>query len=288
MKISKPVYIILVPTFIAAGAILAIMVRAYAQCQTNETSDADQALWATFTCSPAAIAWYNDYYGFRPANWGAWGYNNQPCDINYPYAKALNAAYLIEFGLRDDYRQWHGAVDYRAVAQAKASVAHYSINYLPTAQTDWLAYAETPSNYTARYGRTLLGCDLFSGGEISNNPAARAGDYIHEGWHHWQAKYTPHEIGHSYPDRSGNCQMTGRNCDTYYWHYPKDYAFGYMHVVMHSANQTQVEYLSDLAVYANAFVPEIVKDLAEFEYNQRALQRFNNVIPYTLGERRPY
>ena len=61
-----------------------------------------------------------------------------------------------------------------------------------------------------------MGGLLFDLGASTNNPATRAGDYVHEGWHHWAHK---HGYDPSHMDGPiGACTLGKGGCDWYYWH----------------------------------------------------------------------
>ena len=253
-------------------------------------SSAENDLWNTLLaqpggCSLAMILWHRDAYKID-ASWAGWGYEEaERCDINRPYAKALNAAYLLRYGLSDDeVNQWHSSRDYRDAGEALATFTHNQIEYLPSVERDWLAYAQTLS------GRTLLSCLLFDLGEPTNNPVMRASDFVHEGWHHWQKKYNQ-TVGHGVGPQSC-CTMSGEACDQYYSHRVRDYRFGDMwmkgqtpdnRTLYHTPNQVQVEYLSDLALYPAAFVPTSIRFLAQAEANERLTTRFVDCVGYTVA-----
>ncbi|MCI0690844.1 hypothetical protein L0337_02435 [candidate division KSB1 bacterium] len=293
MKTIKNVcLIIILIAVVLTGFKIGSTLQAYAQC-TNSTTASELDLWTTFTCTPALISWHRDAYRIREEDWEDFGYN-EPCNISLPYAKALNAAYLLKHGLSNNVNQWHSSGDYRGVGEALRSDAHDAIRYLPSETEDWLAWAQTS------YYRTLLGCLLFNFDpeykNAFNNPSTRTGDFIHEGWHHWQWTYYQ-PVGHE-AGPQGNCTINcNACCDLYDAHFVSEYLFGEMHKIQpspggrktyHSPNQAQVEYLCDLAEFAKAFVPTSVKVLAESEANLRLTKRFINYVGYSCGEPRPW
>ena len=273
--------------FVSMSAVVGIVNSTYSQCPDG-ASESEVALRATYNCTNTLINWHRQVYRTMETDWAAWGYYD-PCNLNRAYAKALNASYLLQYGLSNNIFRWHGTVDYRDIGEALWSPAHNQIRYLPEDTEAWLAYAQTDLY------RTKLGCLLFKSGDSRNNPVTRSGDYIHEGWHHWQWTYYQ-AVGHI-EGPSGACQQAGNACDYYWWHRVGDYAIGEMwkmgwapsgRRLYHSPNQAQVEYLCDLAEYAAAFVPTIVRDLARSEANIRLSERFVNVVPYRCGDPRPW
>jgi hypothetical protein len=272
---------------------IALQVQAASPCGKDGASKSELDLWKMRDCSSKMLHWFRQAYGIRKVNWLVWGYQDS-CNINLPFAKTFNSAALLRFGLREDSlmqrRQWHGTQDYRAAGEATASKTHVAINYLPTVSGSWAAFAET----AYFYGRTELNCNLFDYGNPNNNPATRAGAFIHEGWHHWQAAHGQ-ATGHL--SAAGNCKMPSKSCDVYATHYLRDYAFGEMHEIklsrddreiIHSPNQVQVEYLCDLAEFAASRIPASVKKMAQKEANIRLAERFINPVPYRCGKPRPW
>jgi len=241
--------------------------------------------------------WHRFKYKLSALEWANWGYNDYS-NINRPYAKAMNSAYLLRYGLKDDSGQWHGYIDYNNVGQALLSNAHYEISYKLEPTKDWLAWAYTDveDEYTAL--SCLLFCATDADGDtiISNNPVTRAGDYVHEGWHHWQ-KYNGQPVGHE----TGCTDVCNYCCDYFDGHTIEDYHsstsdFGNLHRIQprsngprtfHSPNQVQVEFLCDLYNYAEDFVPASVKELAKSEANHRIDTRFFNTVPFRVGNSSP-
>jgi hypothetical protein len=254
---------------------------------TPNASEADLALWETFERTDYMIELFRYHYQIHESFWRDFGYNS-PHDINFPFAKTLNSDYLLTNGLRDDPDQWHKTEDYVDAGRAIASSTHYQIYYKVSMEDDWLAYANPRDRITK------LGIRLFLGDEQCNNPATRAGDFIHEGWHHWQY-LNNYETSHEECPED-RCEITGPACDWYYEHTPEDYADKPMthtqiangKLLFHSPNQVQVEFLCDLFLFHCDFVPTIVKDLAKSEANQRIDTRFVNAVPFRCGIPEPF
>lgn len=258
-----------------------------AQCITG-ASQAERDLWATHNCWWDFVLWQYKAYRMSSDDWGGWGFNDA-CNVNLPYPKAVNASYLLTYGLREDgSRQWHGTIDYRRAGEAWSSPNHNQIHYIPSTSRAWIAQAE---HRVFGEDRTQMGCLLFDQGSANNNPASRAGDYVHEGWHHWQYKrgYSGHMQG-----PIGACTLNSKGCDWYYWHGVGAYAFGEMHKYtsdgrfFHSPTQAQVEFLCDVAEVSKAWVPMSVRNVARTEANQRLASRFRNAIGYRCGDPRPW
>ncbi|MGZ6368203.1 MAG: hypothetical protein ACXWPS_19860 [Ktedonobacteraceae bacterium] len=253
-------------------------------------SSSDLDLWATFNCWWDFVLWQYKAYRMSSDDWSGYGFFDA-CNLNLPYPKAVNASYLLTYGLSENHAlQWHGTIDYRNAGEAWASNTHNQIYYAPSEDRSYLAQAQT-GRFLAE-DRTLMGCLLFDFGQTNNNPATRAGDYVHEGWHHWQ-----HKHGYKTDHMNGpidSCTMSGAACDWYYWHTVGQFEFGEMWKYtsdgrfFHSPNQAQVEFLCDLAELASGFVPSSVTLLAKSEANQRLSTRFRNAVGYRCGDPRPW
>lgn len=272
---------------IVAIGFLSFPNQVQSQCG-NGTNQAERDLWATHNCWWDFVLWQYKAYRMSNDNWGSWGFQDA-CNINRPYPKAVNASYLLTYGLNEDLSfQWHGTIDYRNAAEAWSTPNHNQIHYIPSTSTAWLALAQ---NRWPGEDRTQMGCLLFRATSGNGNPASRAGDYVHEGWHHWQYKrnYSGHMQG-----PIGSCTMTSKGCDWYYWHGVGAYAFGEMHKYttdgrfFHSPTQAQVEFLCDIAESSDNFVPASVRTIARAEANQRLANRFRNAVGYRCGDPRPW
>lgn len=257
---------------------------ARAQCNTG-SSQADRDLWAVHDCWWDFVLWQYRAYRMWDSNWGNWGFRDA-CNRDLEYPKAVNASYLLTYGLTDDYSlQWHATIDYRDAGEAWSSSTHERIDYVPSTSRAFLAQA--PS------GLTRMGCLLFDGDAPGTaNPATRSGDYVHEGWHHWQRKHgykAEHMQG-----PIGACTLTSEGCDWYYWHRVSEFDFGHMWRytpdgrLFHSPTQAQVEYLCDVAELGEGWVPNSVTVQARSEANQRLANRFRNAVGYRCGDPRPW
>jgi hypothetical protein len=101
-------------------------------------SDAD--LWATHSCWWDFVLWQYKAYRMSDGDWGpsAWGFRDA-CNSGLPYPKAVNASYLLTYGLNESAWQWHGTIDYRRAAEAWSSVNHDQMHYIPNSGRAWLA-----------------------------------------------------------------------------------------------------------------------------------------------------
>lgn len=263
--------------------------NANAQC-IDGTNQAESDLWATHNCWWDFVLWQYKAYRMSDSDWGGWGFRDA-CNINLPYAKAVNASYLLTYGLTDNYSlQWHSTLDYRHAAEAWNSPVHNQIHYIPNSTRAWLAQADT-GRFLAE-DRTQMGCLLFDNTSANGNPASRAGDYVHEGWHHWSQKHG-YDPSHMNGPISA-CTMNGAACDWWYFHGVGAYDFGEMHKYttdgrfFHSSNQAQVEFLCDIAELSQWWVPASVRTIARSEANQRLSMRFRNAVAYRCGDPRPW
>jgi hypothetical protein len=129
-------------------------VSLHAQCNDGP-SQAESDLWATHNCWWDFVLWQYQAYRMFDSDWGTWGFRDA-CNIALPYPKAVNASYLLTYGLTDNYTsQWHSTLDYRQAAEAWSSPNHDQIRYAPSASRAWLAQAAVSN------ARTDMGCLLF-------------------------------------------------------------------------------------------------------------------------------
>ncbi len=138
----------------------------------NGISQADQDLWADHNCWWDFVLYQFRAYRMFDDKWGNWGFRDA-CNLNLAYAKAVNASYLLAYGLTDDRNsQWHGIIDYQRAAVAYGTPNHNQMTYEPSTNRGWLAKAS--SN-----GITRLGCLLFDANSINGVPSTRSGDFFH-------------------------------------------------------------------------------------------------------------
>lgn len=277
-------------TAVAAAITLSASGTAYAVCDQTSASQADKDLWNTHGCWQEFFLWQYKAYDTRSGDWSNRGFN-AACNNKLEYPKHWNASYLVTYGLKDDYYQsFHGTIDYRKTGEAADSAYKDSVYHKATDDTSvfgrWI-YHVFDSN------EVQTSCLLYNATASNGHPAARAGDFMHEGWHGWMDKYDYDNgsVGGHRP-KQGNCTVNG--CDYFYWHGISAYAFGAMYQTdgtanrFHSPNQVQVEFLCDVADQSKAWVPASVKLGAKTDANKRAAERFINGPGYTCGSPRPW
>lgn len=267
----------------AAVAALAIPLEAGAVCNQTAASQADRDLWNTHACWHDFFLWQYQAYDLHSSDWTGRGWN-AACNNKLEYPKHWNAAYLLTYGLLDNFFQsFHGTADYRAVAEAASSQFHNHLHH---------SVGDNPLLFGSYGGGTVTTyCPLYDPGATNSNPASRGGDFEHEGWHAWMEKgnwYNGSANGH-WPF---GCSFG--SCDYFYFHGISAYAFGALWQTdgtanrFHSPNQVQVEYLCDVADQSKPWVPASVRQGARNDANTRAVQRFINGPGYTCGSPRPW
>lgn len=266
---------------------------ACSQAAPNQ-SQADRNWWAAHGCQRSFVLWQARAYDMD-SSWPGSTYGwNDACNQVKDYPKFWSAAYLVTYGLADDYNNaFHfSAPDYRSAAEAPSSRYHSALEYMVpdpdrTLLGSWLFDAGGSDDVT-------LHCTVFDVAVMVNaNPASRAGEFIHESWHGWNEKYGINRgpvAGH-YP-RQGRC--TQNACDYFYFHGIGAYLPGAMWETtrtaarLHSPNQVQVEFLCDIADYPAPNVPASVRQAARSDANQRSTGRFINGPGYSCGAPRPW
>jgi hypothetical protein len=270
---------------------LGISGTANAVCNQSSVSTADNNLWNTHGCWQDFFLWSYKAYDQRQSDWQARGWNDA-CNRNLEFPKHWNAAYLVTYGLADaNCCSWHGTTDYRKLAEAASSVFHGSLYH--TARDDGCCFGSfTPKVFGPNELATH--CPLYNTSATNGNPASRAGDFMHEGWHGWLRKYNWNNgsCGGHRCGPTGSCTASG--CDYFYFHGVGEYAFGALYQTdgtanrFHSPNQVQVEFLCDVADYPKAWVPASVRLSARTDADTRAVSRFINGPGYKGGNPRPW
>ncbi len=279
-----------VACFSAIGVLVASATWAQATCNQSSSSAAEQDLWNTHGCWNDYFLWSYKAYKMRRSDFIERGWNDA-CNINKEFAKHWNASYLITYGLADNNEfSFHGTGDYRGVAEARSSSYHSSFYHDVDDGTSPLGkFVYNP--FTTNEIVTL--CGLYTATFGGANPAARAGVFMHEGWHGWLSKYdwsngscSGHHCG-----PTGNC--TKSNCDYFYFHGIGAFAFGQLWKgdppeFFHTPYQLQVEFLCDVSDYPQSWVPASVRLAAQAHANARAADRFINGPGYFCGAARPW
>lgn len=267
---------------------ISLLSSALAVCGQNAASQADRSLWNTHGCWQDYFQWQYRAYNMNGNDWAGRGWNDA-CNVNLEYPKHWNASYLVTYGLSDNYQyQFHGTTDYRQTAEAASSHYHEGITHVTSDATT------TFGSFNPNNGRVSTDCPLYNTNWSNANPASRAGDFMHEGWHAWLKK-----IGFSngtfggHRAAQGNC-TTANFCDYFYFHGIGAYDFGAMWQQngtasrFHSPNQVQVEFLCDVADYGKSWVSASVRQEAQADANTRAAERFINGPGYYCGSPRPW
>lgn len=266
---------------------------AQAVCNQSNASTADVDLWKTHGCWQDFFLWSYRAYDQHQSDWNNRGWNDA-CNVNLEFPKHWNAAYLVTYGLGDqNCCSFHGTTDYRQLAEAPGSNFHNALHH--TCSDDMCCFGSYSPGFWPWDTDTLAThCPLYNASLPNANPASRAGDFMHEGWHGWLDKYNwdngscgGHRCG-----PKGNCTASG--CDYFYFHGIGAYAFGALYQTdgtanrFHSPNQVQVEFLCDVADYPKWWVPASVRQAAKADADQRAVTRFINGPGYKCGNPRPW
>jgi hypothetical protein len=261
----------------------------YAVCDQTSASQADRDLWDQHGCWEDFFRWEVDNYFVRWADWVPRGFFDA-CNINLEFPKHWNAAYLVSHTLDDNYNQsFHGTADYRATAEAPNSNYHNWFIHQANDGTTFFGAFSPGTVFTP--DRLQTSCLLYDNRNLSpnNNPASRAGDFMHESWHAWLLKYN-WDNGECGGHSCSGCPVG--SCDYFYFHGISVYEFGDMWQNdgtanrFHSPNQVQVEFLCDVADQSSA--PASVRVAARADANARASSRFINGPGYRCGEPRPW
>lgn len=278
--------------FVAKGLVIAALALtsyagpAFAVCDQAAASQADLDLWATHDCWQEFFLWQYQAYRLREPDWSARGWLDA-CNVNLEFPKHWNGAYLLTYGLIDSNDQsFHGTADYRATAEAAGSAFHSDLYHSISDDDQFFGQFAPPD-------QLLTDCPVYDISWANGNPASRAGDYMHEGWHAWLQKYN-WDNGSVGGHRATQGACTAGSCDYFYFHGISVYAFGAMWENdgtanrFHSPNQVQVEFLCDVADQPQDWVPASVRQAAQVDANQRAAERFINGPGYSCGEPRPW
>lgn len=268
-----------------------VPVAAMALCDESSASTADRDLWNTHGCWTAFFLWQYQQYNEGSDHWGDRGWNDA-CNVNKEFGKMWNAAYLVTYGLADNYAQsFHGTIDYRQLAEGPDSNFKDSVYYAPV--DDPSIYGSFQYHWPGE-DEIDLSCPLFNASDSHANPASRAGDYMHEGWHGWltEGNWDNGSCGGHRCGPTGNCSVS--NCDYFYFHGVSAYAFGALYQTngtasrFHSPNQVQVEFLCDVSDQPQWWVPSSVRSAAAADADYRAVTRFINGPGYRCGDYRPW
>jgi hypothetical protein len=276
---------------LAAAAVLAASPAAQAVCIQTGASQADIDLWNTHGCWRDFYLWEYQAYDMHDSDWSGRGWNDA-CNNRLEYPKHWNAAYLVTYGLADNYNySFHGTVDYRALGEQPSNHFHGSQDHIPSDRTDIFGSYQVTATGS---NKLATACPVYNPAVQNANPASRAGEFMHEAWHGWLSNYNWDNGSYGgHRAMQGNC--TACNCcDYYYWHGIGRFDFGELWktdgtaATFHSPNQVQVEWLCDVADYPQSWVPNSVRLAAQTDANTRAAGRFINGPGYTCGSPRPW
>lgn len=233
--------------------------------------------------------WVWQAYDLTDYSWDSAGLSDA-CNVRLPFAKVVDAVFLINYALSDNYAsQWHSTEDYRSSSRAADNRFHgpFYLRLSTTADGTTEAKADT-GRFLAR-DRTNLYCRLFSMGSPSDSASNRGSVMLHESWHHWQYE-------HGFQTSHIKIGSPPRDADWYYPHRVSDFDFGQMdrydtnpsHLLFHSPYQMAVEFDADLAEMSQSWVPLIVTQAARNFGNTRLGTQFVNAVAYRIGNPRPF
>jgi hypothetical protein len=269
-------------------------VKADAHCnQTNSAAQSDKDLWKAHGCRKSYFMWHYKAYQTTSGDWGGRGFYDA-CNLNTEYAKHWSSAWLITWGTADDNNHsFHSVVDYQEMARARSSNEwhdgfHHQAADDPSRDGDW--------HHAGAFGNSLLitDCPLYDVGYANAGPGSRAGDFVHEATHAWMFNHRFDPSHHTRPTGNKTCTVSGANCDYFYWHKLRAYQFGDLWQQdgtgnrFHSPNQSQVEFLCDLADFPAKWVTTSIRIEASHDANKRATSRFINGPGYSCGNVRPW
>src|SRR5262245_58133671 len=81
-------------------------------------------------CWRELYLWVWQAYDLTDSSWNAAGLLDA-CNITKPFAKVVNAVFLINYALSDNYaRQWHSTEDYSTSSRAANNRFHDSMYYM--------------------------------------------------------------------------------------------------------------------------------------------------------------
>ena len=247
----------------------------------------EQAVQGLYGCWADLYMWVWQAYQLTDDSWDPAGISDA-CNINLPFAKIVNSAYLINYCLTDNYStQWHSTEDYSSSSRAGDNRFHGPF-YMRFIEYDGASEADSETGRTAARDRTNLHCPLFNLGSPSDSAGNRASVLLHESWHHWQHKHN-FNTGHI-----GGC--SNGQCDNYYFHGVGAFDFGQLdrydtnpqHVRFHKPYQLCAEFEGDLAENAKPRVPVVVTQTARNIGNVRISTCFANAVGYRIGNPRPW
>jgi hypothetical protein len=248
----------------------------------------ESAVGAQYGCWQALVLEVWNNYELNDDSWQPAGLLDD-CNLALPFAKVINAVFLIQYALSDNYAlQWHSTEDYTTESSAYGNRFHGEFYIRFISQGGTLDAISEVGRFLAE-DRTDLYCPIFDLRNSENSASNRASVLIHEAWHHWQ-----HSRGYvvSHPQ----CGSPAHDCDYFYFHTVSQFDFGKLdqfdpdpnHLLFHSPYQVQCEFDADLAELANPWVPVITTQAARASGNARLSSQFVNNPPWRIGSPRPW
>lgn len=282
---------------VAALLIVALPSISSAHCRhsTTAVSQADADWWTAHGCQAGFFGWtWKAFHVNDGDDWSGHGFD-AACTYNLEFPKLWSAAYLAAFGLADDYAHaFHFSIkDYTRLASGYSNAYHAATEYWVPTTLDPPAFGSYQWDCCDQDDITL-GCLLFDSAlHVNANPASRAGDFMHEGWHAYEEKYD-YDVDCSSGHRCKSGMCTVSSCDYWKWHAISTYDIGQLYLnktggnPSHRPNQIQVEFLCDVNQYPAPNVPASVRLAAKADADTRAAQRFINGPGYKCGDPRPW
>jgi hypothetical protein len=239
----------------------------------NTTVDGEQLLWDTHACNSDFRSWFRKAFNLQEGNWDdGWGWAE--CNPQFAFPKMLNAGFLIRYGLVDEeLGPWHNIIDYSTWASGR----RHAFRFQPKDANDG-AFATAKQNTFWFFGlnyRVEMNCPSF---DVS--AGLRAGTMLHEATHiaYWNYPHKKNNPGSNCPD---SCS------DDWFFHLLGDYPYGSLNGHKHSMNQIQIEFLCDLSIFHDPWVPADIVTAAGLEATNRMDNRILNPPGWTCGEKRP-
>jgi hypothetical protein len=263
----------------------------YPECRVGASLE-ETAVHSLHGCWRELYLWAWQAYDLTDWSWRRAGFFDA-CNEAKPFAKVVNAAFLINYALSDNRAaQWHSTEDYSSSTTAAENRFHSSI-WCSLDSTETIKPASSQKSYFFS-NRLWFHCPSFNPGSNSDSPSFRAAVLVHESWHHWQYK---HGFVSAHPKCNSPITGNEQDCDYYYFHRVGAFEFGQMerystnpnNFQFHSPYQIEVEFDADLAEFSHPWVPVSVKQAARNSGNGRITEgRFINAVGYTIGSPRPF
>jgi hypothetical protein len=279
-------------SLLAVATVVALPVPALS-CNDGANSQ-DAAVQNLYNgCWRDLYLWVWQAYQLTDDSWNPAGISDA-CNLNLPFAKTVNGAYVIGYLLSDNHDlQWHSTEDYETSARASDNRFHGPF-YQRFIQYNGSSEADSETGRVAARDRTNLHCPIFNIGGASDDPVNRGSVLVHESWHHWQYK---HGFVSTHMDGpTGACTWGAGSCDWFYFHGIGRFEFGLLNTydldpnnfAFHSPYQVQSEFDADVAELAKPFVPIGVTQQARYYGNTRLANAFVNRVAYRIGDPRPW